>query len=325
MHIQGASVSMRAQHQFQRQHQTRVIAGQDKHASRDQVKQFSRSNPPHSIETQPLTELPFGSVDASVLKIKQVLESYLGKEIVLANYYDSTVTVADEQLAIDMTADSSPAEQWLHLSLREKEVSEFSVQAEITLADGTTRQVIIEQAMARELSLNVDVTSSEAAKIIDPLVINFSGPVALSHEKVDFDLNADGKTESIASFASNSAFLALDRNGDGKINDGSELFGAMTGNGFAELAEFDEDGNGFIDHNDSVFAKLLLFDPAKQRTRHLVNKDIQALYLDSVATPFTLQDLSLENKQQDLGYVRSTGFYLTQHGAGTMQQIDLVV
>ena len=39
------------------------------------------------------------------------------------------------------------------------------------------------------------------------------------------------------------AFLSLDKNSDGIINDGSELFGAASGNGFADLAKYDEDGN----------------------------------------------------------------------------------
>ena len=40
-----------------------------------------------------------------------------------------------------------------------------------------------------------------------------------------------------------SGYLALDKNGDGTINDGSELFGTRNGDGFADLAQYDEDGN----------------------------------------------------------------------------------
>jgi hypothetical protein len=208
----------------------------------------------------------------------------------------------------------------VHLSLREAEVSQFAIRAEIRLASGEIRQIVIEESMARQLSLELDVTVIQAAKIIDPLVINFSGPVILSGKRVEFDINADGKKDSIASFVSNSAFLALDRNRDGKINDGSELFGALTGDGFAELAAYDDDGNGFIDQQDAIFSQLQIFKPGKQSQKYLSETGVQALYLGNVATPFTLTDGA-----ENLGFVRSSGFYLTETGAGTVQQIDLVV
>jgi hypothetical protein len=56
------------------------------------------------------------------------------------------------------------------------------------------------------------------------------------------------------------ALLALDRNGNGQIDDGRELFGEQNGaaDGFAELARFDQDGSGTIDAKDAVFNSLIL-------------------------------------------------------------------
>mgnify|MGYP000032171524 CR=1 FL=1 len=56
------------------------------------------------------------------------------------------------------------------------------------------------------------------------------------------------------------ALLALDRNGDGKINDGRELFGDQNGakDGFDELAKFDDNLDGLIDKQDHVFSSLVL-------------------------------------------------------------------
>ncbi len=340
MHIQRAAVAMQAQHQLQRHHQTRVIAPRAEKHPKASVELTEEQNNPSAkpLSTKSITakisrglspnlltdkleknfdEVP---VDANVLIIKRILEAFLGKEIKLASYRESDVQMNAESGVQATTVETSEQEQWVHLSLTEKEVSEFAINAEITLANGITRKIVIEQSMARELKLELDVSANQAVKIIDPLVINFSGPVKLAGERVEFDLNGDGEKESIATFASNSAFLALDRNGDGKINDGSELFGAITGNGFAELAQFDEDGNGFIDAGDSIFSQLRVFDPGVDKLLYLNATNLEALYLGSVATPFTLKEGS-----EDLGYVRSTGFYLTENGAGTLQQIDLVV
>lgn len=74
----------------------------------------------------------------------------------------------------------------------------------------------------------------------DPLVINLNSSTAqVTDQKFYFDLDADGTADRISMLKSGSGFLALDKNGNGKIDDGSELFGTQSGDGFADLEEYD--------------------------------------------------------------------------------------
>lgn len=200
----------------------------------------------------------------------------------------------------------------------------------------TTGKVITEDGRELDFNLSVGMSRSfyqetnaymiqEKRPMIDPLVIHLDGnPDAVSDQTFYFDLDADGTLDEISSLNAGSGFLALDKNGDGIINDGSELFGAMTGNGFAELAEYDLDGNGWIDEADEIYDKLAVWsldEDGNPRLFSLRESDIGAICLASAPTQFSLTD-ELNNAR---AMVRSTGFFFHESTgmAGSVQQIDL--
>jgi hypothetical protein len=158
----------------------------------------------------------------------------------------------------------------------------------------------------------------------DPLVINFNGNAAqLSDQRFSFDLNSNGKTEQINSLQPGSGFLVLDKNNDGKVNNGSELFGPATGNGFSELAQYDTNRNGWIDGGDTVFNQLKVWTKNADGSNNLSNiasLGIGAISLQSASTPFDIKTAS--NKL--LGSVLSTSVVINNDGTtGTAQQINL--
>ena len=101
----------------------------------------------------------------------------------------------------------------------------------------------------------------------DPLIIDLgkSGIELRSLEHgVNFDLDNNGFAEKTAWIGTEDGFLALDRNGNGKIDNGGELFGDQvilsdgkkSESGFEALAELDNNGDGIIDNKDSAYANL---------------------------------------------------------------------
>ena len=161
----------------------------------------------------------------------------------------------------------------------------------------------------------------------DPLIINLDSNIAtVSDQKFLFDLDSDGKSEEISFAGKGSGFLALDKNGDGKINDGSELFGTGSGDGFADLAKYDRDVNGWIDENDDIFDKLRVWTKDEKGRDVLIDlkrADVGAIYLGNANTQFSLKDD--ENKLN--GEIKKTGIYLKEStgSVGTLNHVDLAI
>ena len=109
----------------------------------------------------------------------------------------------------------------------------------------------------------------------DPIIIDLNKDGTTTSKlngAVNFDIDNNGFKEATGWISKDDAFLAYDRNGNGKIDNGNELFGDKTvsvgaygytgetaKNGFEALKEFDFNNDNIIDEKDKDFDKLLLW------------------------------------------------------------------
>ena len=212
-------------------------------------------------------------------------------------------------------------------SYEESEETKVDIAGSVVTSDGRS----IDFNINLEMSRSFRETYMEKSKVTmyqlrDPIVINMDcDTAAVSDVSFRFDLDGDGKDEKVSSLKGGSGFLAIDGNGDGKINDGSELFGARTGDGFKELSELDSDGNGWIDEGDEAWNDLRVW--VKDMTGNdklltLKEADVGAICLGNAVSEFSLKgEMNVTQAQ-----IRSTGVYLKESGgAGTVQHVDLGV
>ncbi|PKG40299.1 hypothetical protein [Psychromonas sp. Urea-02u-13] len=172
-----------------------------------------------------------------------------------------------------------------------------------------------------QLSLSVQ-SGEQQGKLVDPLVINLGRDFAdLESARFYFDLNADGQKEWVPRLAAGSSFLALDENSNQEIDDGNELFGPQSGDGFADLAHYDDNKDGKIDKQDAVFTQLKVWRPDGQ----LIG--LADVGVDSISLFSRLDEKTFHNEQGKLlGIAQKTGEFTRSNGQmGTVQHIDMVI
>ena len=310
-----------------------------------QLAQFAQQKPQdnmtHTAGTSKTEVADDKSLPPDVMKMKQAVESLIawmsGKTVKMQLFSSkdmqpkTNTSQGVTQNTVQTPAQAAtPAPTWGAIiqgssETKESESLSVAVQGAVTTADGRAINFGLSMSMSRSYYSQETVETRLGSALQDPLVVNFDGQAAqLSLNKVQFDLSGKGNaTASLPELQGNSGYLAIDKNGNGKIDDGSELFGPKSGNGFSDLAQFDDDHNGWIDEGDTAFAKLMVWQPNSDGTQKMTavgQLGIGAIYSSGVAANFDYKD-SQNNLQ---GKMKQAGVFLYEDGrAGSMQQIDV--
>jgi len=200
-----------------------------------------------------------------------------------------------------------------------KEAESLSMQTKgkIQTKDGRSIEVDLDFTMQRSF---YSQTTIKESVFIDPLVINIDGnPPSFSDKTISFDIDCDGKSDQISCLAKGNGFLAFDSNENGLIDDGSELFGTSSGNGFKDLKRYDEDGNKWIDENDAIFDGLRIWSDGE--LIGLGEIGLGAIYLGAHSSPYTYKN----DDNESLSRLRQSSIVLFESGkVGTISQVDFV-
>ena len=286
--------------------------------------------------TKKAEDAPFEASDGDKLKIKlieQFIRHLTGKDFKISipdKWVQEECSAVQMQRSFTTQNSSGSAGFGIiynkTVAVTQSEATAFQAIAFVTTEDGRQLGAQISLALKQSVTAAKSTTIRLGdAKAVDPLVINFAAASALaSASKFAFDLNVDGKTEQISFVGRGSGLLALDKNGDGIINSGDELFGPRSGNGFADLQNYDGDRNLWIDENDDIYDSLQVWikdEVGADRLFALGAKGIGAIYLGNVETPFTLGNAGSAD-----AIIRRTGIFVREDGAaGTIQHVDMVV
>ncbi len=201
----------------------------------------------------------------------------------------------------------------------------FAASGRVTTEDGREIAFDLGMSLTSRTTLTTSVTAL-GATLVDPLVLQFDGDAPLIGEgSFTFDLDGDGSCENLARPGAGCGFLAFDRNGDGVINDGLELFGPHSGSGFAELAQLDSDANLWIDENDPIFSRLSVWrqdEDGGGRLLSLAEAGVGAIAVTHAGTEFSLRASS----GQVVANLAAASLFLTEGGeVRPLVELDLAV
>lgn len=294
----------------------------------DEFKKFHKG---HSKIEKLENEILEETLDPKLMAIVRALEALTGRKINISFMHNLKSTETTDTNKTENTQLQPERVGWgidYHYERTEihKESLKFSANGSVKTERGEAIEFSLAFSIKQESQIDERISFKVGDALIDPLVLNFDGAVVtISDVKHSFDLNLDGRSDEFSFVGSGSGFLAIDKNSDGIINDGSELFGPSEGNGFNELFAYDGDANSWIDENDEVFDQLVIWTKDTNGDEHLFSlkdKGVGALYLGREDTEFELKGTN----DMLSGVMRESSIYLKEEGGvGTLQEIDLVI
>ncbi|MFM6633136.1 MAG: LamG-like jellyroll fold domain-containing protein [Microcystis panniformis] len=208
--------------------------------------------------------------------------------------------------------------------------------------------IMFSGAVGKEVSDVVKETVQSAlkpinyiAKSLDPLIIDLNNDglqlISLENSSTRFDIDADGYTENTAWVSPEDGILTIDLNGDGIINNITEIFSENYGNGTAKsgieaLTTLDSTKNGIISAADDQFNQILVWQDLNQdgisqpnELKTLTQHGITSINLSGLPTE-TIQDgniirtRSLFNRNDGtIGQIADVAFLVTETGFKTIQ------
>jgi hypothetical protein len=264
--------------------------------------------------------------------LEQILQRFLqGKK---------TVSFYPKALNLD-TSISKEAQESLQFVVKKEMKIEKTITYEKKDAIAFNTQAII-KTNDKEYNINLEYSYTKAffeqhkeslefkeVHFLDPLVIQYDGNAKAFDTLSDkmsfkFDLNNNETLLDLPLLKKGNGFLVLDKNGNGKIDNGSELFGPNTNNGFEELREFDQDSNNWIDDNDEIFKDLLIWsknDNGEDRLIALGQIGIGALYLNEIKSNFSYN----KSVNESMAYLKSSSIFLKEDGSvGLLSSLDFI-
>jgi hypothetical protein len=298
---------------------------------------------------------------AKVKLIKLILESYISKNIKVTDkqfdYKKASAQISKTQQALSFNQQS--VEQQIPNAQNIKFITidgkQYRQQEQVSITTLLTEQQQLNFAMQGEFiidnkkvnlnyQLNLKASYSSihsiettAAALKDPVVIQFgTRSIGYITDYTKFDINNDNKQNDLPIFSGDVGYLIFDKNNNHHVDNGGELFGPTTNNGFSELAQLDSNNNGFFDNQDDKYSQIYIWQPKqtkpnsneqspnKQNLVSLSQAGIKAISLNAITTQFNFRDQSKDNKGEINARLTQTSFAISENNKTLgVHQIDV--